>query len=217
MSHHQRRKENKDLLQLSDPFFLIKTPLSNYWNWSSCLLHQVCKAVTLCYTFPRTSTPPAASGPPWGLWTVRHVRPHGSHRDISNSHPLLLSSTTPPQLVRMPHNYSKPKSYPNPSFLAPSAIPPVLPPSVEEAYRRKCIQLRSRTQTVSDANDAARIRLLRMRRGIEKMRLERAFLLEQVARRVKPNDDSSDGSPSPPPTVGNYPTLLFIHIYPTYA
>lgn len=45
-----------------------------------------------------------------------------------------------------------------------------------------------------------------MRRGIEKMRLERAFLLEQVARRVKPNDDSSDGSPSPPPTVGNYPT-----------
>lgn len=110
----------------------------------------------------------------------------------------------------MPHNYSKPKTYPNPSFLAPSAIPPVLPPSVEEAYRRKCIQLRSRTQTVSDANDAARIRLLRMRRGIEKMRLERAFLLEQVARRVKPNDDSSDGSPSPPPTVGNCPNLLFI-------
>lgn len=45
-----------------------------------------------------------------------------------------------------------------------------------------------------------------MRRGIEKMRLERAFLLEQVARRVKPNDDSSDGSPSPPPTVGNCST-----------
>ena len=43
-----------------------------------------------------------------------------------------------------------------------------------------------------------------MRRGIEKMRLERAFLLEQVARRVKPNDDSSDGSPSPPPTVGKH-------------
>ena len=123
--------------------------------------------------------------------------------------PLLYTSATHLQLIKMPHNYSKSKTYPNTSFLAPSAIPPVLPPSVEEAYRRKCIQLRSRTQTVSDANDAARIRLLRMRRGIEKMRLERAFLLEQVARRVKPNDDSSDGSPSPPPTVGNCPNLLY--------
>lgn len=106
----------------------------------------------------------------------------------------------------MPHNYTRTRPYPNLYPPASNAIPPVLPPSVEEAYRRKCIQLRARTQTVAEANDAVRIRLLRMRRGIEKMRLERAFLLEQVARRVKPNDDSSDGSPSPPPTVGNYPT-----------
>lgn len=102
----------------------------------------------------------------------------------------------------MPHNYSRTPS--NPRVTASAAIPPALPPSVEEAYRRKCIQLRARTLTVTEANEAARIRLLRMRRGIEKMRLERAFLLEQVERRVKiagPDAESSEGSPSPPPTV----------------
>lgn len=79
--------------------------------------------------------------------------------------------------------------------------PPVLSPSVEEAYRRKCIQLRHRIKSVEVANDASRIRLLRMRRGIEKMRLERAFLLEQLAKRTSTNVEDSDGSPSPPSTV----------------
>lgn len=58
-------------------------------------------------------------------------------------------------------------------------------------------------KTVEESNDASRIRLLRMRRGIEKMRLERAFLLEQLAKRTSTNVEDSDGSPSPPPTVGN--------------
>ena len=82
-----------------------------------------------------------------------------------------------------------------------SAIPPPLPPSVEEAYRRKCIQLKQRTNEVEDANDAARLRLDRLKRQIEKMRLERAFLLEQLARRTSTNVEDSEGSPSPPPTV----------------
>jgi hypothetical protein len=86
---------------------------------------------------------------------------------------------------------------------AATVPPPTLPPSVEEAYRRKCIQLRHRMKTVEEANDASRIRLLRMRRGIEKMRLERAFLLEQLAKRTSTNVEDSDGSPSPPPTVSN--------------
>lgn len=85
---------------------------------------------------------------------------------------------------------------------------PTLPPSVEEAYRRKCIQLRRRMKTVEEANDASRIRLLRMRRGIEKMRLERAFLLEQLTKRTSTNVEDSDGSPSPPPTVCT--NLLYI-------
>jgi non-histone protein 10 len=54
---------------------------------------------------------------------------------------------------------------------------------------------------VEEANDASRIRLSRMKRGIEKLRLERAFLLEQLAKRTSTNVEDSEGSPSPPPTV----------------
>lgn len=82
-----------------------------------------------------------------------------------------------------------------------TAIPPPLPPSVEEAYRRKCLQLKRRTNEVQEDNDAARVRLHRLRRGVEKLRLERAFLLDQLAKRTSTNVEDSEGSPSPPPTV----------------
>lgn len=72
---------------------------------------------------------------------------------------------------------------------------------MEEAYRRKCIQLKARMNEVEEANDASRVRLTRMKRGIEKLRLERAFLLEQLAKRTSTNVEDSEGSPSPPPTV----------------
>ncbi|OIW33389.1 hypothetical protein CONLIGDRAFT_628275 [Coniochaeta ligniaria NRRL 30616] len=84
---------------------------------------------------------------------------------------------------------------------ASAGIPPPLPPTVEEAYRRKCIQLKHRTKEVENANDAAHLRLNRVKRQVEKMRLERAFLLEQLARRTSTNVEDSEGSPSPPPTV----------------
>ncbi|KAK1676679.1 hypothetical protein BDP55DRAFT_660429 [Colletotrichum godetiae] len=86
-----------------------------------------------------------------------------------------------------------------------SAIPPSLPPSVEEAYRRKCIQLKQRTGEVEEENDATRVRLARIRRQIEKLRMERAFLLEQLAKRTSANVEDSDGSPSPPPTPQEKP------------
>jgi len=98
--------------------------------------------------------------------------------------------------------------------LSGTATPPALPPSVEEAYRRKCIQLKQRTTEVEEANDAARLRLARLKRQVEKMRLERAFLLEQLAKRTSTNVEDSDGSPSPPPTVseaslhGSSPPLI---------
>lgn len=85
--------------------------------------------------------------------------------------------------------------------LLPAAIPPALPPSVEEAYRRKCLQLKRRTNEVEEDNEAARVRLARLRRGVEKLRLERAFLLDQLAKRTSTNVEDSEGSPSPPPTV----------------
>ncbi|KLU87326.1 hypothetical protein MAPG_06327 [Magnaporthiopsis poae ATCC 64411] len=55
-----------------------------------------------------------------------------------------------------------------------SAATPALPPSVEEAYRRKCIQLKQRTAEVEEANEASRLRLARLNRQAEKMRIERA-------------------------------------------
>ncbi|KAB5570552.1 hypothetical protein GE09DRAFT_1283632 [Coniochaeta sp. 2T2.1] len=89
--------------------------------------------------------------------------------------------------------------------MAPSNIPPPLPPTVEEAYRRKCVQLKQRTKEVENANEAAHLRLNRMKRQVEKMRLERAFLLEQLARRTSTNVEDSEGSPSPPPTPKDKP------------
>ncbi|KAK0674236.1 hypothetical protein QBC41DRAFT_51848 [Cercophora samala] len=89
-----------------------------------------------------------------------------------------------------------------------SAIPPALPPTVEEAYRRKCNKLRQRTTEVEKANDASRVRINRLKRQIEKLRLERVFLLEQLAKRTSTNVEDSDGSPSPPPTPKEKPLRL---------
>jgi len=89
-----------------------------------------------------------------------------------------------------------------------STIPPALPPSVEEAYRRKCIQLKQRTAEVEESNDASRMRLQRLKRQVEKMRLERAFLLEQLAKRTSTNVEDSEGSPSPPPTPKDKPLRI---------
>lgn len=82
-----------------------------------------------------------------------------------------------------------------------TANPPSLPPTVEEAYRRKCVQLKQRTKEIEDENDAYRLRLARLKRQIQKSRLERAFLLEQISKRTSTNVEDSEGSPSPPPTV----------------
>lgn len=92
------------------------------------------------------------------------------------------------------------------------AIPPELPPTVEEAYRRKCIELKRRLNEVEEANDQQRIRVTRARRGITKLRLERAFLLEQLAKRTSTNVEDSEGSPSPPPSVRSLPITSYTNV-----
>ncbi|KAH0373225.1 hypothetical protein KCU65_g752, partial [Aureobasidium melanogenum] len=69
-----------------------------------------------------------------------------------------------------------------------------LAPSVEKAYYRKCIELKRRLNDVEEANDAARQRKARLNRAIMKMRLERAFLLEQLAKRLQ---NTADGAEKP--------------------
>ncbi|KAI1074108.1 hypothetical protein F5B20DRAFT_564908 [Whalleya microplaca] len=83
--------------------------------------------------------------------------------------------------------------------------PPSLPPTVEEAYRRKCIQLKERMKEIEDENMAYQLRLNRLERQIQKSRLERAILLEQIAKRTSTNVEDSEGSPSPPPTPEDKP------------
>ncbi|KAK6849453.1 HMG box protein [Apiospora arundinis] len=91
------------------------------------------------------------------------------------------------------------------NILTVVANPPSLPPTVEEAYRRKCIQLRARTNEIEEENDAYRLRAIRMKRQIQKLRLERAILLEQIQKRTSTNVEDSEGSPSPPPTPEDKP------------
>jgi hypothetical protein len=80
-----------------------------------------------------------------------------------------------------------------------------LPPSVETAYYRKCIELRRRIRDIEDSNDNTRLRLKRLSRGVQKMRLERAFLLEQLHKHMEYNIDDSDRSSSTPPTPTDKP------------
>ncbi|KAI9843607.1 MAG: hypothetical protein M1837_006189 [Sclerophora amabilis] len=86
-----------------------------------------------------------------------------------------------------------------------AAQPAPLPPSVEQSYRQKCIDLKRRMAEVDESNDTFRLRKVRLNRGIVKLRLERAFLLEQLAMRTSRNVEDSEGSPSPPPTPKEKP------------
>lgn len=130
----------------------------------------------------------ASSGP-------ERDKPSPPHRTLAPRHRFPLSPPPRPSTAIMPpkRKFAEVETAP--------AVPPSLPPSVEEAYRRKCVQLKNRTNEVEDANDAARLRLARIKRQVEKLRIERAFLLEQLAKRTSTNVEDSEGSPSPPPTV----------------
>ncbi|KAL1955864.1 hypothetical protein VTO42DRAFT_8022 [Malbranchea cinnamomea] len=65
---------------------------------------------------------------------------------------------------------------------APNDQQPLLnPPSVEAAYKRKCIELKKRLNEIEAQNDEMRVRNERGRRYIQKMRLESCILLERLA------------------------------------
>lgn len=87
------------------------------------------------------------------------------------------------------------------------AIPPTLPPSVEEAYRKKCIELKRRMAEVEQSNDSFRLRKTRLLRGIRKLRLERTILLDLLGKRMEKNkedgyyDYESENSSEIPATV----------------
>lgn len=55
------------------------------------------------------------------------------------------------------------------------------PPSIEKAYRRKCIGLKKRLSEVETTNDDLRLQNMRGRRYVEKMRLESCILLQRLS------------------------------------
>ena len=59
--------------------------------------------------------------------------------------------------------------------------PPPNPPSVEAAYKRKCIALKKRLNEIEAENEAMRTRNVRGHRYIQKMRLESAMLLQRLS------------------------------------
>ena len=72
---------------------------------------------------------------------------------------------------------------------------------MEESYRQKCKEIKKRIVEIENSNDLLVARIGRAGRAILRMRLERAYLLEQLEKRTDVRVDDSEGSPSPPPTV----------------
>jgi len=73
---------------------------------------------------------------------------------------------------------------------------------MEKAYHQKCIELKRRLREIEEANDAAALRKLRLDRAVTKMRITRAFLMEQVAKSQANVDGmETDKGDSTPPTV----------------
>ena len=95
--------------------------------------------------------------------------------------------------------------------VAAGIVPPTLPPSVERAYRLKCVELKRRMAEVEQSNDSFRLRKNRLLRGIRKMRLERTMLLDLLGKRMRKNgadgyyDDDSENSSEMPATVRTIP------------
>ncbi|KAI1911997.1 hypothetical protein LOZ61_003538 [Ophidiomyces ophidiicola] len=74
----------------------------------------------------------------------------------------------------------RPQEQPGPSLPTNAPSPPPNPPSIEAAYKLKCIELKKRLQEVEANNDAMRLRNERGWRYIQKMRLESSMLLERL-------------------------------------
>ena len=76
---------------------------------------------------------------------------------------------------------------------APSANPP----SVEIAYKRKCIALKRRLAEVEAENDLMRTRNRRGWQYIQKMRLESCMLLERLAKVTGMAEEAQSGAADP--------------------
>lgn len=70
--------------------------------------------------------------------------------------------------------------------------------SEEAKYRKKCRDLKRRINEIELHNESLVIKLARTKRYIQRVRLERAFLLEKLEENTPRRAPGSDGTPSPP-------------------
>lgn len=70
----------------------------------------------------------------------------------------------------------------------------------EQKYLEKCKELKRRIAEIEDHNEAMALSISRTTRSIQRLRLERSFLLEKLEERTFFKVDDSDGSASPPPS-----------------
>jgi hypothetical protein len=78
-----------------------------------------------------------------------------------------------------------------------------LPPSIEAAYYKKAIELKKRVIEIESNNDVKRMNLQRVNRDVQKLRMERALLIEMIRNgmsKVAPEDGSEESDDSAPPT-----------------
>ncbi|KAK4962949.1 hypothetical protein LTR10_000576 [Elasticomyces elasticus] len=118
--------------------------------------------------------------------------PESEHSPPHTSHGIYADLPEPPPAQPVSRPPLPPLILPPPADSQTAGTP--LAPSVEKAYYRKCIELKRRLNEVEAANDEAKTKRVRLDRGIMKMRLERAFLLEQLGKRMEGNVDGSEGS-----------------------
>ncbi|CAG7941052.1 unnamed protein product [Penicillium olsonii] len=78
-----------------------------------------------------------------------------------------------------------------------TSIPPANPPSVEIAYKRKCIALKKRLAEVEAENELMRTRNRRGTQYIQKMRLETCMLLERLTKVTGMADEAKSGASNP--------------------
>lgn len=70
----------------------------------------------------------------------------------------------------------------------------------ELKYKQKCKDLRKRIREIENHNEIVTISISRTKRAIQRIRLERALLLEKLEEKTMLKVDDSDGTPSPPPS-----------------
>ena len=78
-----------------------------------------------------------------------------------------------------------------------TSAPPSNPPSVEIAYKRKCIALKKRLAEVEAENELMRTRNRRGTQYIQKMRLETCMLLERLSKVTGMADEAKAGASNP--------------------